>query len=176
MISWFEFIVFRRDIVVGSLFGGRQFLGKAAPKITLRCFHQPGHQINGRRRRLFSPHGNTVLLASIAAIAAPSRYLVCGWSPQRALTTHPKRRRDTHGRCGDDNEPRCREPACSTTARWQGGSHGLSCQARASTDRDALATPKPRRGHPGHGLDPSRSGPDASLADAWGTSGPPPAE
>ena len=45
VISWFEFIVFRRDIVVGSLFGGHQFLGKAAPKITLRCFHQPGHQI-----------------------------------------------------------------------------------------------------------------------------------
>ena len=37
-ISWFEFIVFRRDIVVGSLFGGHQFLGKAAPKIALRCF------------------------------------------------------------------------------------------------------------------------------------------
>src|SRR5712671_2676629 len=34
-----------RLIVVGSLFGGHQFLGKAAPKITLRCFHQPGHQI-----------------------------------------------------------------------------------------------------------------------------------
>jgi|SRR5271156_2345853 len=45
VISWFAFIVFRRDIVVGSLFGGHQFLGKAAPKITLRCFHQPGHQI-----------------------------------------------------------------------------------------------------------------------------------
>ena len=30
---------------VGSLFGGPQFLGKATPKITLRCFHQPGHQI-----------------------------------------------------------------------------------------------------------------------------------
>src|SRR6266849_8425131 len=45
VISWFEFIVFRRDIVVGSLFGGYQFLGKAAPKITLRCLHQPGHQI-----------------------------------------------------------------------------------------------------------------------------------
>ena len=45
VILWFEFIVFRRDIVVGSLFGGHQFLGKAAPKITLRCFHQPGHQI-----------------------------------------------------------------------------------------------------------------------------------
>jgi hypothetical protein len=45
VISWFEFIDFRRDIVVGSLFGGHQFLGKAAPKITLRCFHQPGHQI-----------------------------------------------------------------------------------------------------------------------------------
>ena len=27
VISWFEFIVFRRDIVVGSLFGGHQFLG-----------------------------------------------------------------------------------------------------------------------------------------------------
>ncbi len=37
MISWFEFIVFRRDIVVGSLFGGHQFLGTAAPKITLHC-------------------------------------------------------------------------------------------------------------------------------------------
>jgi hypothetical protein len=36
VISWFEFIVFRRDIVVGSIFGGHQFLGKAAPKITLR--------------------------------------------------------------------------------------------------------------------------------------------
>jgi hypothetical protein len=45
VISWFEFIDFRRDIIVGSLFGGHQFLGKAAPKITLRCFHQPGHQI-----------------------------------------------------------------------------------------------------------------------------------
>src|ERR1700746_118324 len=45
VISWFEFIVFRRDIVVGSLFRGHQFLGKAAPKITLRCFHQPGYQI-----------------------------------------------------------------------------------------------------------------------------------
>ncbi len=31
VISWFEFIDFRRDIVVGSLFGGHQFLGKAAP-------------------------------------------------------------------------------------------------------------------------------------------------
>jgi len=40
VISWFEFIVFRRGIVVGSLFSG-----KAAPKITLRCFHQPDHQI-----------------------------------------------------------------------------------------------------------------------------------
>jgi hypothetical protein len=38
VISWFEFIDFRRDIVVGSLFGGHQFLSKAAPKITLRCF------------------------------------------------------------------------------------------------------------------------------------------
>src|SRR5258705_443286 len=28
-----------------AFFGGHQFLGKAAPKITLRCFHQPGHQI-----------------------------------------------------------------------------------------------------------------------------------
>ena len=45
MVSWFEFIDFRCDVVVGSLFGGHQFLGKAAPKITLRCFHQPGHQI-----------------------------------------------------------------------------------------------------------------------------------
>src|ERR1700730_13679772 len=45
VISWFEFIDFRRDIVVGSLFGGHQLLGKAAPKITLRCFHQPGHDI-----------------------------------------------------------------------------------------------------------------------------------
>src|ERR1700730_11200381 len=45
VISWLEFIFFRRDIVVVSLFGGHQFLGKAAPKITLRCFHQPGHQI-----------------------------------------------------------------------------------------------------------------------------------
>jgi hypothetical protein len=45
VVSWFEFIDFRCDIVVGSLFGGHQFLGKAAPKITLRCFHQPGHQI-----------------------------------------------------------------------------------------------------------------------------------
>lgn len=27
VISWFEFIVFRRDIVVGSLFGGHQFRG-----------------------------------------------------------------------------------------------------------------------------------------------------
>jgi hypothetical protein len=45
VISWFEFIVFRRDIVVGSLFGGHQFPGKAAPKITIRRFHQPGHQI-----------------------------------------------------------------------------------------------------------------------------------
>jgi hypothetical protein len=44
-ISWFEFIVFHRDIVIGGLFGGHQFLGKAAPKIALRCFHQPGHQI-----------------------------------------------------------------------------------------------------------------------------------
>src|SRR5450432_1465689 len=26
-------------------FGGHQILGKAAPKIALRCFHQPGHQI-----------------------------------------------------------------------------------------------------------------------------------
>ena len=39
VVSWFEFIDFRCDIVVGSLFGGHQFLGKAAPKITLRCFH-----------------------------------------------------------------------------------------------------------------------------------------
>src|SRR5712664_492922 len=45
VVSWFEFIDFRCDIVVGSLFGGHQFLGKAAPKITLGCFHQPGHQI-----------------------------------------------------------------------------------------------------------------------------------
>jgi hypothetical protein len=45
VVSWFEFIDFRCDIVVVSLFGGHQFLGKAAPKITLRCFHQPGHQI-----------------------------------------------------------------------------------------------------------------------------------
>ena len=45
VVSWFEFIDFRCDIVVGSLFGGHQFLGKAAPKITLHCFHQPGHQI-----------------------------------------------------------------------------------------------------------------------------------
>src|SRR5450755_2048783 len=44
-VSRFEFIDFRRDIVVGSLFGGHQFLGKAAPKITLCCFHQSGHQI-----------------------------------------------------------------------------------------------------------------------------------
>src|SRR5258707_1570584 len=44
-LSWFEFIDFRRDIDVGSLFGGHQFLGEAAPKITLRRFHQPGHQI-----------------------------------------------------------------------------------------------------------------------------------
>src|SRR6202022_1200171 len=44
-LSWFEFIDFRRDIVVGSFFGGHQFLGKATPKITLRCFHQPGYQI-----------------------------------------------------------------------------------------------------------------------------------
>ena len=43
-LSWFEFIDFRRDIVVRSLFGGHQFLGEAAPKITLRCFQQPGHQ------------------------------------------------------------------------------------------------------------------------------------
>jgi hypothetical protein len=28
-LSWFEFIDFRRDIVVGSLFGGHQFLGEA---------------------------------------------------------------------------------------------------------------------------------------------------
>ena len=45
VVSWFEFIDFRCDIVVGSPFGGHQFLGKAAPKITLRCLHQPGHQI-----------------------------------------------------------------------------------------------------------------------------------
>ena len=32
------------------------------------------------------------------------------------------------------HEPRCRARGCST-AHWQGGSHGLSCQARASTDR-----------------------------------------
>ena len=44
-VSWFEFIDFRRDIVVGSLFSGDQFLRKPAPKIALRCFHQPGHQI-----------------------------------------------------------------------------------------------------------------------------------
>jgi len=35
VVSWLEFIDFRCDIVVGSLFGGHQFLGKAAPKITL---------------------------------------------------------------------------------------------------------------------------------------------
>src|SRR3984893_2966862 len=28
-----------------AFLGGHQFLGKATPKITLRCFHQPGHQI-----------------------------------------------------------------------------------------------------------------------------------
>src|SRR5258708_33902142 len=44
-LSWFEFIDFRRDIGVGSLFGGHQFLGEAAPKITLRRFHQPRHQV-----------------------------------------------------------------------------------------------------------------------------------
>jgi|SRR5712671_5222718 hypothetical protein len=44
-LSWFEFIDFRRDIVVSSLFSRHQFLQKAAPKITLRCFHQAGHQI-----------------------------------------------------------------------------------------------------------------------------------
>src|SRR6202795_4223894 len=43
-ISWFEFIVFRRDIVVGSLFAGHQFLGKPAPKIRPRRFHQPAHR------------------------------------------------------------------------------------------------------------------------------------
>jgi len=37
VVSWFEFIDFRRVIVVRSLFGGHQFLAKAAPKITLRC-------------------------------------------------------------------------------------------------------------------------------------------
>ncbi len=37
-LSWFEFIDFRCDIVVG-LFAHHQLLGKAAPKITLRCFH-----------------------------------------------------------------------------------------------------------------------------------------
>src|ERR1700730_9217007 len=44
-LSWFEFIEFRRDIVVSSLFSRHQFLQKAAPKITLRCFHQADHQI-----------------------------------------------------------------------------------------------------------------------------------
>src|SRR3982074_284920 len=44
-LSWFEFIDFRRDIVVSSPFSRHQFLQKAAPKITLRCFHQAGHQI-----------------------------------------------------------------------------------------------------------------------------------
>jgi transposase InsO family protein len=34
-----------KNYAAGSLFGGHQFLGKAAPKITLRCFHQLGHQI-----------------------------------------------------------------------------------------------------------------------------------
>src|ERR1700730_7084142 len=36
-LSWFEFIDFRRDIVVSSLFSHNQSLQKAAPKITLRC-------------------------------------------------------------------------------------------------------------------------------------------
>jgi hypothetical protein len=44
-VSWFEFIDFRRDIVVGSPFSRHQFLQKASPKITLRGFHQPSHQI-----------------------------------------------------------------------------------------------------------------------------------
>ena len=35
----------RRHIVVNSLFSRHQFLQKAARKITLRCFHQAGHQI-----------------------------------------------------------------------------------------------------------------------------------
>ncbi len=41
--------------------------------------------------------------ASTAPRSARSRCLVCGRSPQRALTKHPERHRDIRGRCVDDN-------------------------------------------------------------------------
>lgn len=58
------------------------------------------------------------------------------------------------------HEPRCRARGCST-AHWQGGSHGLSCQARASTDRALWPT--------------NRDGKSRSVAQAgwFGYVGPP---
>jgi hypothetical protein len=44
-VLWFEFIDFRSDIVVGSPFQPSSIPAKASPKITLRGFHQPSHQI-----------------------------------------------------------------------------------------------------------------------------------
>src|SRR6266850_7561766 len=38
VISWFEFIVFRRDMVVGTPFSYPLFLRNAAPNHTPRCF------------------------------------------------------------------------------------------------------------------------------------------